>query len=224
MSYQSMTTEGDASTSRRSANRNKKDGRCFVGVISLDELKSTNGACLPESLRRAHSGGNNAAFLRQHAVSTPTAGRSSSMPASADYSSNTLTNNNEQMRQQPQPYGIPSDFDISSGNSLPAPNHRSSSMVVCGSTQLQAPNHRSSSMIVSGSRLSPLIYHDVPNQNGKRPSMAMDMSMSGTGSEYEQPTPAKKGRKLTKQEKPKKRWTWKKPKGMPKRPLSAYNL
>ena len=101
-----MTAEGTASTvSRRSATRNKKGG-CFVGVVRLDELTATNGACLPEQIRRAHSGGNvnmdNATFLRQHAVSTPT-GRSSSMPASVDCSSNTLTSYNGSMHHQPQP-------------------------------------------------------------------------------------------------------------------------
>lgn len=208
MSQQSMTTEGTGTAIRRSATRNKKGG-CFVGVVRLDELTATNGACLPEQIRRTHSGGNvnmdNATFLRQHAVSTPT-GRSSSMPASADYSSITLTSNNGPMHHEPQPYGVPSDFDVS--NSLLAPNHRSSS-----------------SMIATGSRLSPLVstmYLGVPNQNGKRPSMAMEFPVS-TSVGNEQPKAAK-SRKLTKQEKPKKRWTWRKPKGMPKRPLSAYNL
>ena len=218
-----MTTEGTASNaSRHSATRNKKGG-CFVGVVRLDELTAPNGACLPEQTSRVHSGGNvnmdNATFLSQHAVSAPT-GRSSPMHASAEYSSNTLNINNGLMHHQPQPYGVPSGFA-----SLPAPNHRSSSMVVGGSTQLQVPNHRSSSMIVTGSRLPPLVspmYQDVPKQNRKRPSMAMDFSMSTSGGN-EQPKAAK-SRKLTKQEKPKKRWTWKKPKGMPKRPLSAYNL
>ena len=225
-----MTTEGTASNaSRHSATRNKKGG-CFVGVVCLDELAATNGACLPEQISRVHSGGNvnmdNATFLSQHTVATPT-GRSSPMHASAECSSNTLNSNNGLMHYQPQPYGVPSDFDSSGFASLPAPNHHSSSMVVSGSTQLQVPNHRSSSMIVTGSRLPPLVspmYQDVPNQNRKRPSMAMDFSMSmSTSGGNEQPKAAK-SRKLTKQEKPKKRWTWKKPKGMPKRPLSAYNL
>lgn len=219
MSEQKQSKPTTAGASRRRSPK-KKTG-CFVGVVNIDELNATNGACLPEQLRMAHDD----TVLMHHAVpmppvnhasrrgsydetimpplsggaTVPNYGRSSSMPPNMMQ---------HQQQDEPQPYGVPSNFYASSVSSptIPAPANRSASMVMMSSMPM---------------------YHDVPNQNGKRPSMTMSMpavtSMSMSNDHPSANKKAKSGNNK-KEDKPTKRWTWKKPKDMPKRPLSAYNL
>ena len=230
----SQRSNKPATASRRRSSARKKKTECFVGVVNLDELNATNGACLPEQLRMVHDD----TALMQHALPVPGAGaaghasrrgsydlettmpplpggggggssgRSSSMPPNMTMG----MNSNNLMYDEPQPYGVPSNFYASSTQSVPpGPANRSVSMVMMGSMPM---------------------YHDVPNRNGKRPSMTMSIPVGGSMSvtsmsmsdDYQMANKKAKRGSKNKEDKTKKRWTWKKPKDMPKRPLSAYNL
>ena len=167
MSEQQQSKTATTGASRRRSSK-KKTG-CFVGVVNLDELNATKGACLPEQLRMTHDD----TALIQHAVPMPSVGHASrrggydetimptlggggTVPNYGRSSSMPPNMMQHQQMDEPQPYGVPSNFYASSASSsaVPAPANRSTSMVMMGSVPM---------------------YHDVPNQNGKRPSMTMSM-------------------------------------------------
>ena len=231
MSEQQSSKPTTGAASRRRSSKTKSG--CFVGVVNLDELNATNGACLPEPLRMVQDD----TALMQHALPMPTvghasrrgsydetpmpplgggggggvglgpgSGRSSSMPPNMmGYASNNLMQ--DQQQDEPQPYGVPSNFHAASASSdIPPPANRSASMVMMGSMPM---------------------YHDTPKENGKRPSMTMSMpAVTSMSMSDVRPSANKKAKSDSskKEDKPTKRWTWKKLKDMPKRPLSAYNL
>ena len=221
---QSSKPAANGASRRRSS---KKKTGCFVGVVNLDELNATNGACLPEPLRMVQDD----TALMQHALPMPTvghasrrgsydettmlplgggggsAGRSSSMPPSMMMGCSNNLMQDQQHQDEPHSYGVPSNFYTASASStIPAAANRSASMVMMGSMPM---------------------YQDTPNQNGKRPSITMSMpAVTSMSMSDVRPSANKKAKSGSskKEEKPTKRWTWKKPKDMPKRPLSAYNL